>query len=112
MPKYIVTSPVKTEDGFHQEGEIIELDEQTADEFIALGALAAEEAADSIAPTDPAARQDAILAAIDQIDQEDAAYWMKDGRPNTAALAQVLGWTVAAKERDTAYAAWKAQQEA
>lgn len=39
MPKYIVMSPVKDQDGIRQEGETIELDEQTAAELIALGAL-------------------------------------------------------------------------
>lgn len=50
MPKYILKTPVKLPDGIHQEGDMVELDEQPGAELIALGA--AEEAADA-APVKP-----------------------------------------------------------
>jgi hypothetical protein len=112
MKKYILKTPVKFLDGIRQVGETVELDEKAAGELIEIGAL--EEVADSTtaAPTDSAARLAAILSAINQLDQEDAALWLKDGRPNTAVLEQVLGWKVAAAERDTAYTDWKTAQGA
>lgn len=103
MPKYIVKSPVKLPDGIRQEGETIELDEQTADELIALGALEVVKDADA----DPAERMEAIKAAIVSLDKETAANWLNDGRPDASALTADLGFKVSAAERD---AAWKLVQ--
>lgn len=101
MQKYIVTSPVKLPDGIRQEGETIELDEQTAAELVALGVLK------NTAP-DPDERAAAIQAAIAALDHENPDYWLKDNRPDAGALSAALGFTVSAGERD---AAWKAMQE-
>lgn len=105
MPKYIVKSPVKLADGIRQEGETIELDEPSAAELIALGAV---EAVKDAAP-DPAERAAVIQAAIANLDKENPENWLKDSRPVVNALSAVLGFTVSAAERD---AAWQSIQEA
>ncbi len=105
MPKYTVKSPVKLVDGIHPEGKFIEVDEETAAELIALGAL------EVVAQPDPTARLAELVEAIGDLDQEVASNWMNDGRPNIAVLTPHLGWKPTAAERDTAYATWKSNQE-
>lgn len=49
-------------------------------------------------------RIDAIKAAIAKLDPNNAEYWLKDGRPSTAALESVGGLIVTAAERDSVWA--------
>lgn len=56
------------------------------------------------APSGPAERQAAILAATAKLDPANAANWTAAGSPATAALAGALGWVVTAAERDAAWA--------
>ena len=59
-------------------------------------------------PSDPAARQAAITAAIGLLDSNHEANWTKSGQPDATALTEIVGWQVSAKERSEA---WKAMNE-
>ena len=58
-----------------------------------------------IAPFDAQERLAAITAAIAQLDPSNMDAWLKDGKPNTEAITAVLGWSISAAERNTAWAA-------
>lgn len=83
-------------------------------EVMAVGATPDEEipedeaAAKSNEPSDPAERKSALFEAFDKIAlrgrRED---FTAGGSPTGAVLAAELGWTVAAKERDTVWAEFK-----
>lgn len=83
-------------------------------ELIARGVVPAEEIPEAekkpgSEPTDPAAREAALFAAFEALilgGKRDA--FTGTGQPHTAALAQNLGWTVDAKERDTVWAKFQA----
>lgn len=61
---------------------------------------ASEDSGKPQAPTDPAERLAAIKAVVESLDPESADNFMKDGRPKTEVLSEVVGWTVTAAERD------------
>ncbi|QXN72629.1 hypothetical protein RCZAHN_20 [Rhodobacter phage RcZahn] len=58
-------------------------------------------------PTDPAERQEAIIAAAAELDPDDESNYTQAGLPDARALSKVLGWTVTAEERNTAFGAKK-----
>ncbi len=105
---YAVITAIHT-DRRYEPGATIDLDEADASALIAVQAIDAvavgEVAGGSVAPADPAERQTAITAAIGQLDPNDPDVWLRDGRPDTAALAAITGWTVSAAERNAAWAA-------
>jgi hypothetical protein len=57
-----------------------------------------------VVPTDAAERQAAIVAAIGKMDPANADLWLRDGRPDITAIAEITGWTVTAAERNAAWA--------
>lgn len=56
-------------------------------------------------PADAKERLAAITAAIGQIDPNNPDLWLKDGKPDAAAISDILGWQVSAAERNAAWAA-------
>lgn len=62
---------------------------------------------DNTEPTDPAERQEAIIAAAAELDPDDESNYTQAGLPDARALSKVLGWTVTAEERNTAFGAKK-----
>lgn len=70
--------------------------------------ISEDEAPKSNEPTDPVERKLALFAAFDKIAlrgrRED---FTAGGAPHNAVLSTELGWTVAAKERDIAWAEFK-----
>ena len=83
-------------------------------EVQAIGAIPDDEIPEAAAgattnePSDPAARKEALFEAFDKIAlrgrRED---FTAGGAPHNAVLSTELGWTVAAKERDLAWAEFK-----
>ena len=105
MKTYNVLSPVRTEAGIVKDGTL-QLSDADAQELLEIGAVelaATQPAAAPVEPTDPAERQAAIIEAIKQLDPNDADLWLKDGKPDTNAIAEVTGWAVTAGERNTAW---------
>lgn len=73
------------------------------------GTLAAP---DEAVPADEACCADPeLVAAIRGLDPADAALWTSDGRPQVSALAAAVGRSVAAVERDAAWAAVMAARD-
>jgi hypothetical protein len=56
------------------------------------------------AEADTRDRQEAIRAAVAQLDKEDAALWTAGGKAKTESIAAITGWPVSAAERDAALA--------
>lgn len=106
MRTYNILSPIRTEAGIVKSGTI-QLSDADAKELIEIGAveLAATQTAPAAEQTDPAARQAAIIDAIGQLDPADADLWLKDGKPDTNAIAEITGWSVTAAERNAAWVA-------
>lgn len=104
---YAVNENLSYNNRHYAPGAVVEMDEAQAAPLVLLGVLA-EAAAPPAAPSDPSARESAIVSAIGQLDPAIAANWTAGGSPATAALAGVLGWAVTAAERDAAWAAFGA----
>lgn len=112
MKTYNVLSRVRTETGIVKTGTI-QLSDADAKELMEIGAVelaATQAAAPTINPTDPAARQVAIIDAIAKLDPANADLWLKDGRPDTNAIAEVTGWSVTAAERNEAWSTIQANK--
>lgn len=53
-------------------------------------------------------RDELLLKAIGKmLDSDDATAFTGDGRPNATKLAEIVGFTVTSKERDTAWAKYQ-----
>lgn len=102
MKDYKVLSPVKDLDGIHQVDATISLSDEAAAELISLGAVEAIAQAGELTAEE---RLAAITIAIGQLDPNNLDEWLKDGKPDTGALAALTGWTVSAAERNAAWGA-------
>lgn len=105
MQKYTVLSPFKDADGIHKVGDSVMLADTDAAELLGLGAIVADAPAGPVIPTDAAVRQAAIIGAIGKLDPANNDLWLKDGRPDAIAIAEITGWPVTAAERNAAWAA-------
>lgn len=104
MKTYITIEPIRHDGKDIPPGSTIELDDKQAEALIACKAIEADGKAAVVAPTDPAERQAAIVAAIATLDADNGDLWLKDGKPNADAINAVLGYTVTAAERNAAWA--------
>ncbi|MDP2805506.1 MAG: hypothetical protein Q8O24_06140 [Gallionellaceae bacterium] len=108
---YAVQSPIKHDGKDYTVGDSIDLDDKEAKDLLAVNALSdAVGLASNIptVPTDPAERLAAIVAAIGKLSPEDASLWLKDKRPDAAAISVITGWPVSAAERNDAWASMQA----
>lgn len=96
MKQYKTLSPFRDENGSHKPDDIVNLTDKDAEELIEIGAIEAIAA--------PVNRQAEIVAAIGKLDKENPELWLKDGKPDSNAIAAITGWPVAAAERDSAWA--------
>jgi hypothetical protein len=65
------------------------------------------------APQDPQVFKDAVFAAFEKIAlRNDRNDFTATGAPHLSPLAKELGWTMTAKERDAAFAAWTLEHSA
>lgn len=104
MKDYKVISPIKTENGTVKPGATVSLSDEDAAELKALGCVEdVVVASQSSVPADPAARQEAIIAAIGQLDPANADLWLGNGAPDVKAIIAVTGWNLSAAERNTAW---------
>lgn len=106
MPKFEVKSPIQHDGELHQIGAVVELSDKAAKPLLAAGAVASVLVTSGAPtePTDPAARLAQIKSAIEVLDTEEKKLWTKDGRPDLAALFELLGWRATGAERDQAWA--------
>jgi hypothetical protein len=99
MKNYKVISPFRDADGIHKPGDKdVSLSDADAKELIELGAIELLPVAVILD------RQEVIIAAIGKMNKDNADLWLKDGKPDTNAIAEVAGWPVLAAERDAAWA--------
>lgn len=108
MKIYEVWWPIRHNGQDYESGDTIVLTDKEAVDLIAVQAINPNPLRD--APTsggsnNPAKRQDEIVAAISKLDKANPDLWLADGRPNTVAIKDVLGWAVTADERNAAWAA-------
>ena len=128
MSLFEVLSPIKFEGKIHKIGAFIECELQEMEEMIGLGHAkeadpaviaaaekaaadarqAAAEAAAQAEKDAAAARQAAIVDAIGKLDPENADLWLRDGKPDTNAIADITGFAVSAADRNTAWGAVQA----
>lgn len=101
MPDYKVLTPIKDHDGLHQPGETITLTGKDESEMIVLGAVQAVEMPAELSAEE---RLAAIEVAISQLDPSNDDLWLRDGRPDTNALAALTGFKMSASERNAAWA--------
>lgn len=92
---YITLSPVEHDNERFEAGASIDLDDSQAEPLLKVGAIAG---------VDANARPAAIIAAIGQLDKDNPDLWLKDGKPDTNAIAEITGWSVSAAERNAAWA--------
>lgn len=103
---YPVLLPVDHDNVRFEPGSTIDLSDGAAELLYAAGAISAPTGeASSEAPTAAAERLAAITTAIGQLDPNNLDVWLKDGKPDTGAIAALTGWTVSAAERNAAWAA-------
>ena len=106
MKTYNVLSPVKDADGIHLPGSPIALEDAHAKELLELGAIG-EQPEPAVQPS----REQLIRAAILKLDKTNDDVWLKDGKPDAAAITGLAGWPVTATERDAAWAALQTANE-
>lgn len=99
MKKYIALEPLNVGGTPVKVGDPVELSEKDAEQPLALNAIALDAATPPAAP-EGQARIDAIKVAIAGLNVDVAENWAKDGKPKADVLSKVLGWPVAAAERD------------
>ena len=104
--KYTALSPLEVDGKRVEAGGTVVLNDEIAEPLLAVSAVQVSALQDE--PTDPAWRQAIITSAISGLDKDHAEAWLKDGRPQSAAIAAVTGWPVSAAERDEAWAALQA----
>lgn len=115
--RYEIKTPIKVLDAdgngvILREGEV-ELDDKAAADFLQVGAVVAIAApaaapATKAAPEDEAERLAAIKDAIGKLNIDNGDLWTAAGKPQTVAIAEIIGWPVSAADRD---AAWEALQQ-
>lgn len=108
MSKYRILSPIRMPDGIVKPGDpSVEWNDKDAAELIALGAIEPDTTGQPSVPTDPAEREALIADAIGKLDPNNTDLWLRDGKPDTNAIAEITGWPVSAAERNTVWAALK-----
>lgn len=104
---YVVQSPIKFDGKEYAVGDSIDLEDKDAKDLLVVNALSDAVGPASNTPTVPTApteRLAAIVAAIGKLNPDDASLWLKDKRPDAAAIAAITGWPVSAAERNDAWA--------
>lgn len=104
--KYTVLTAVDHDNQRYEKESSIDLDDAQAEALLATGAITGPtgDAAPEI-PADAAGRLAAITTAIGQLDPNNGDLWLRDGKPDSAAIAAITGWPVSAAERNAAWAA-------
>lgn len=108
---YNVLTPVEFDHERFEVDTTINLEDKDATPLLAVKAIelaATQTPGAATAPTDPAERQAAIVSAIGELDPNNPDLWLKDNKPDTAAISAVLGWLVTAAERNAAWASIRA----
>lgn len=101
MPTYQVLTPLRRDGKVIKPGGVAGLTKEEAQPLLACGA---------VAPVDDTAEgsSDDLVAAIGTLPKDNDKAWLKDGRPDAKALADLTGQPVTAAERDAAWEAFKA----
>ena len=98
---YYAATPIEHDGARYEEGEALELN------FAEARSLG--EAVSASAPEDAGpAGVGSVVAAIGELDPDDAGSWTKSGKPELKALEALLGADLTAAERDEAWAAFQA----
>ncbi len=106
---YRVIHPIEDGKTRWEPGDELAADELLAgevEEFLAAGILEPLAAPTEGGPSDPGARQAAIVAGIAQLTPGNEDHWTRGGKPEIAALKEITGLTnITGAERDAAWAA-------
>lgn len=114
MKTFTVVSNLSHNNKDYAPGRRIDLEDEFSDPLVAVGVIkegyeGTEKAPANTAntantgPTDPTERLDAIKAAINTLNIDNGDLWLRDGKPNVAAIVDVTGWNLTAAERDAAW---------
>lgn len=99
--RYKILSPVDHNKKRYEIDSIVELDDHDAEGLLKVGAI---EPSDIELVDDDQVRQDTIVAAINQLDKDNAEAWQKDGKPKVDAIVAIVGSTITVVERNNAWA--------
>jgi hypothetical protein len=102
MPKFIVNTKLEHDGEPYESGGSIELSKKQAEPLLAINAIRVADKSDKPDPF----TQEQILEAMDAIDFENEELFTGEGLPTTKALEDILGGSVSAEERNTAWAVW------
>lgn len=105
---YNVLTAVEFDHTRFEANETIDLEDKDADPLLTVKAIELSATQAATVPTNPAERQTAIIDAIGMLDKENTDLWLRDGKPDASAIADITGWTVSAAERNTAWASIQA----
>lgn len=107
---YTVLTAIDHDQKRYEIGTSIELNDEQAEPLYKVAAISAPIGdAEPEVPSDAKERLAAITTAIGQLDPNNGDAWLRDGKPDTAAISAFTGWTVSAAERNTAWLAINAQ---
>lgn len=102
---YTVLFTVNHDNELFGVGSPISLIDSDAEQLLAVKAIKLAPEQITLPDTlDEALRLAAIVAAIGQLDKENPDLWLKDGKPDLAAIVEITGWQVSADERNAAWA--------
>lgn len=102
MKTYKCVEPILHDKPYTIESEI-ELSDKDAAPLLALGAISGIDQAEKTPAPEGEARTEAIKVAIAGLDKADAALWLKDGKPQSGAISNIVGFVVSAAERDAVW---------
>src|SRR5450759_1097164 len=103
---YTVLSAIEHDQVRYEKDSSIDLSDAQAELLYAAGAISGPTGdAAGEPPTDAAKRKTAITIAIAQLDPNNGDLWLRDGKPDTLAIAAITGWSLSAAERNEAWTA-------
>lgn len=103
MKTYKCVEPIRYENKDYSPESSIELSDTDAKQLLEIGAIAEGEKVEKTPAPEGEARAEAIKAAIIGLDKADAALWLKDGKPQSGAISNIVGFVVSAAERDAVW---------
>jgi hypothetical protein len=106
MPIFQVDQPLRHNGRKYRIGVTVELDQEAAEQLLAIGIVAPPPGKATLAD-----ELTAIIAAILGLDPDDPSRWTADGKPQVVAIEAVLGRDTSAPQRNAAWIQIQAAQK-